>query len=436
MIEKLKQLFKKRKDLLGEAKAVAAQAEAGDRTLTERDRAEIERLKSEIHQVDRDIKVQQDLIEQERNAPPAAEGALLVTGPSFAGGTAVRHVPARGAKTFTTLFPGAGRSMEGWESGTAYFKALALGFSDPRLVAASQLTNEGPLGGFAVPSSIAARTLDSALETSVILSRSKIVPMPTKEVTVWGFDSQDQTAGNLHGISAEWREDGESFSAQAGKIRKITLQAKKIGMAVEIANDLVADSNFAGEAESRFGEALGFELDDKLINGIGAGEPLGILNAPSKLSIAKESGQTADTIKFSNVVKLLDRLWTGAKNPVWIASPTTRSQLFQLTLSGGLTQAWTFEGGEMRLMGIPVVFSSKMPSVGDQGDLALVDLSQYVVGVRQEQALAVSPHAGFLRDVSTWRWISRLDAQDSWNGPMTPRVGATQSWLVVIDARA
>ena len=48
-------------------------------------------------------------------------------------------------------------------------------------------------------------------------------------------------------------------------------------------------------------------------------------------------------------------------------------------------------------MGRPIVFHHKMPLVGQQSDLVLADLSQYVIGMRQGIATGASPHPGWLK---------------------------------------
>ena len=45
-----------------------------------------------------------------------------------------------------------------------------------------------------------------------------------------------------------------------------------------------------------FGQALGYFEDVAFISGTGAGQPLGILNAPALVTVSKETGQAADTI--------------------------------------------------------------------------------------------------------------------------------------------
>jgi hypothetical protein len=46
---------------------------------------------------------------------------------------------------------------------------------------------------------------------------------------------------------------------------------------------------------------IAFATDDAIINGVGGGQPLGILNAESKISVSKETGQAAATRELGDV---------------------------------------------------------------------------------------------------------------------------------------
>jgi HK97 family phage major capsid protein len=51
-------------------------------------------------------------------------------------------------------------------------------------------------------------------------------------------------------------------------------------------------------------DEIAFRLDDAIINGTGAGQPLGVINAASTVTVSKESGQAADTVVFENCLKI------------------------------------------------------------------------------------------------------------------------------------
>jgi len=91
--------------------------------------------------------------------------------------------------------------------------------------------------------------------------------------------------------------------------------------------------------------------------------------------------------------------------------------------------------GAMTLLGLPVIPTEKLPTLGDQGDIALVDLSQYAIGLRQSITIEASRHAGWSTDSTFYRAILRVAGCGTWNAPLTPKVGDTLSWVVVLAAR-
>jgi HK97 family phage major capsid protein len=91
--------------------------------------------------------------------------------------------------------------------------------------------------------------------------------------------------------------------------------------------------------------------------------------------------------------------------------------------------------GGFTILTRPVIFTEKVPALGDKGDIMLADLSQYAVGLRAEILLEKSAHVGF-KDDSTWyRAIVRADGQPTWDQPYTPAYGDTLSPFVVLEAR-
>lgn len=53
-----------------------------------------------------------------------------------------------------------------------------------------------------------------------------------------------------------------------------------------------------------FSEEFGFKVDDAIINGTGAGMPVGILNSKALVTVPKEPGQAAGTITVQNIVNM------------------------------------------------------------------------------------------------------------------------------------
>jgi HK97 family phage major capsid protein len=89
------------------------------------------------------------------------------------------------------------------------------------------------------------------------------------------------------------------------------------------------------------------------------------------------------------------------------------------------------------LKGRPVVPIQAAKTVGDQGDIILVDLKQYWVlrkaaGMRSDTSI----HLYFDQAVTAFRFIFRMNGQPAWSSSISPQNGSnTLSWAVALDAR-
>jgi HK97 family phage major capsid protein len=104
-------------------------------------------------------------------------------------------------------------------------------------------------------------------------------------------------------------------------------------------------------------------------------------------------------------------------------------------LTGQFVPVLREANGGWQLLTRPVLFTEKLPAVGDKGDILLADFSQYAIGVRKEITIEKSGHVYFMSDETAWRAITRVDGQGRWNKAYTPANGATQSWCVCLAAR-
>ena len=92
--------------------------------------------------------------------------------------------------------------------------------------------------------------------------------------------------------------------------------------------------------------------------------------------------------------------------------------------------------GEMRILTRPVLFTEKVPALGEAGDLGLYDFSQYAIPLRRDIRLERSNAPGFTRDTIHFRGIHRLDGFPLWDTAYTPKTGPTLSPFVTLAERA
>ncbi len=302
-------------------------------------------------------------------------------------------------------------------------------------------------GGFLIPESLRSELLRVALETSIVRSRARVIPMETLRVPIPMIDSTSNVNSVYGGIVCYWTEEGASLTGTSATFGRVVLDAKKLTAYTEVPNELLSDtiSSFEAFINMMFPEAMSFYEDDAYMNGSGVGEPIGFLDAANsaRISVAKESGQAAGTILWENIIKMYARMLPGSLNrAVWIVSPDTFPQLATMALNVGTggSAIWLNNGTQgppMSILGRPVIVSEKAAALGTVGDIAFVDLGFYLIGDRQVMSSTSSPHYKFGNDMTAFRITQRVDGRPWIQSAITPKNNsATLSPFVLLETRA
>lgn len=260
-------------------------------------------------------------------------------------------------------------------------------------------------------------------------------------------DETSRADGSRHGgVRGYWLAEAGSLTGTKPKFRQMELSLHKLGALYYATDELIQDAALLGSvAEAAVSDELAFKLQAAIFSGDGAGKPYGILSANCVVEVAKETGQTADTIVFENVVKMYSRMWAPSRpNAIWVANDEIIPQLMGMNLATGTggVPVWLPAGGISgqpfdTLFGKPIIYIEQAEALGDDGDLMFCDFSQYVLldkgGVQQ----AASMHVQFTTDEMVFRFIYRVDGQPTWNSALTPYKGAgTKSPFVKLADRA
>ena len=331
--------------------------------------------------------------------------------------------------------------------------AATMGLIDPRLHqlnAAALGAGEavGSDGGFLLQSDFSAevfrRMVDGGGE---ILSRVRRVPVSGNGLVMPVVDETSRVTGSRWGgVQGYHVDEGTAPTASRPRFARLELKLHKVAAVGYSTDELVAD---ASAMTTIFTEAFADELrwivENAIVRGSGAGQALGILNAPALVSVAKEVGQAADTVEPENIIKMWARMYSRSRlNAAWFINQDIEPSLHTMSLGlgtaglavymppGGLSQA-----PYATLMGRPVIPVEYCSTLGDQGDIILADFSQVIMidkgGVQQDTSM----HVRFLQDELTFRALYRYDAQPLWRTALTPANGSnTQSPFIVLDARA
>ena len=427
-IKKIMEMEAKREDARLKALAILQKVEDESRFLSEEERGQIDKLETDIRNWDESISRSKKMLAYE---PEQAQTDKAEEEPE------IRMAPTDKSKRFVNF----GEQM------MAVYKAVCPGGSvDSRLStrAASGLNETNPTdGGFLVQQDFVKELLKRTYETGILASRVRKIPISANAngLKIKAIDEDSRANGSRWGgIQAYWQDEADAISASKPKFRTMDLSLKKLtGLCYatdELLQDAIALESVLKEA---FAEEFGFKIDDAILNGNGAGEPLGVLSSSALVTVAKEASQT-EKVKVENLIKMWNRLWARSRpNSVWYINQELEPFLYTLTLgdkpvyipAGGLS-----EKPYATLFGRPVLPLEQCNAAGETGDIVLADLSQYLLidkgGINQ----ASSVHVRFLYDEQVFRFIYRLDGQPVWNKPLTPYKGsATVSPFVALAKR-
>jgi len=329
------------------------------------------------------------------------------------------------------------------------------GIVDPRLrntrAAASGLNETTPSdGGFLVQTDYATKMLEDVFETGILAGRCDRIPISanSNSIKINGIDETSRASHRYGGIVSYWLDEAGNKTdlGSKPKFRQIELSLKKmIGLCY--ATDEMLDDSAAleGIIQKGFRGEFGFRIDDALINGTGAGMPLGILNAGSLVSVAKETGQDPDTIVAENIVNMYSRRFAAqTSNYAWFYNQDCERQLYTMSLAvgtGGIP-LYMPPGGlsaspYATIMGRPAIAIEQCQTVGTVGDIFLANFKDgYVIGEKGGMKTDMSIHVRFLYDESVFRFVLRIDGQPVRAKALTPAKGSnTQNHFIALASR-
>jgi HK97 family phage major capsid protein len=327
------------------------------------------------------------------------------------------------------------------------------GHVDPRLFnAATGLGESVPSdGGFLVQQDFSSELLQEVFDTGILASRCRrqVISGNANSIKINGVDETSRASTRYGGIVGYWEEEAGEKTASKPKFRKIELSLKKlIGLCYatdELMNDAPALESFVRQA---FVGEFGFLLDDAIINGTGAGQPLGIRHSGCLVTVSKEAGQDAQTVLAENVIRMYARRFAGQTgNYAWYYNQNIEPQLFTMSIAvgtggipiymppGGLSDA-----PYARIMGLPAIAIEQAATLGTTGDIILANFQNgYILAEKGGIKSDMSIHVRFVYDESCFRFVMRVDGQPARASALTPYQGGasnSQSHFITLETRA
>jgi HK97 family phage major capsid protein len=322
--------------------------------------------------------------------------------------------------------------------------------TDPRLTVknAASGSNEAidSEGGFLVGTDFATELMKRTYDTGVLLNQAQRIPISShsNSLTINGIDETSRKNGSRWGgVQTYWADEADALTGSKPKFRKIKLELKKLIGLCYATDELLQDgAALESVIMQAFSEEFGFQLDDAMLRGDGAGKPLGILKSDALVTIGKESGQAAKTVLYQNVLNMWTRLYAKSRqNAVWYINQDIEAQLYTMYQATGTTGVPVFmpargDSTYSTLFGRPIIPIEQADTLGNVGDIVLADFSQYAMIDKGGMQSASSIHVRFLNDEQVFRFTLRTDGQPKWNAPLVPYKGTNaQSPFITLAAR-
>lgn len=418
-----------------EMEAILQKADDEDREVTDAELTEIEAKKKKQQAFDKQIAARESV------KPTAGGGRKSLAEPAQLGR---ERVPAQ---VRIEDRRGGFRNL-GEFAQTVRAAVLRPGDVDVRIrnAAPSTAGNEGTGadGGFAVPPEFRQEIWQKVMGEETLLSRTNglvtggnSMTLPADETTPW------ESSG---GVQAYWENELGAITQSKPALQMKNIRLNKLTALVPVSEELLEDApGMDSYLRKKAPEKMQAKVNTALVRGTGAGQPQGILNSPSLITVAAISGQGSGTVVFGNINAMWSRMYAPLRrNAVWLINQDVEPQLEALAFDHSAPSpvpAYLPAGGLSAspfstLKGRPVIPVQPCSTVGTVGDIILVDFQQYMsITKGQDIKTDVSIHLYFDAAAVAYRFIFRLAGQPWWNAAITPENGNnTLSWAVALNS--
>lgn len=304
----------------------------------------------------------------------------------------------------------------------------------------------GTDGGYLIPPEFTAQVMDYIQDQHSIYS--KVDKTPVNHALNWPVDEDPPWSSN--GPQAYWEGEANQYTESKINIRTAGMRLNKLVAICPVTDELMEDApQMAAYLRSVISKKLRWKVDYAILQGTGAGMPLGILNAPC-LKVQDEDGaQAADTVNTQNILEMYSSLFGDFRgNAVWIHNQDVEPQLMQMVLAGTSSDVPVYlpsgtgygalaGAPQSLLMGRPIYPHQACNTIGDEGDIILGDFSQYLIGYKSAgPQFAESIHLYFDYGMTAVRATWRLAGMPKWSKKIDARDGsATYSPFVTLQER-
>lgn len=294
----------------------------------------------------------------------------------------------------------------------------------------------GSEGGFMVYPEFSKLLLQQTYDVGILAKDCWKVPIAGNRLVINAIDEVSRVTGyRKGGLITYWLAEAGTKEASKPKLRQIDLKLQKHIGAYYATDELLEDAPALEAIVSKmFADEFAWRIDDAVVNGTGAGMPLGILNGGGLVQQAAETDQQALTVVAENIMGMWNLM--PARNRVkakWYVNQDVEPQLMRMFVPAGLAgvPVWLPPGGLVTspagtLLGRPIEPLEQCSALGSVGDIIFADMSQYIIIEKAGGMQAASSiHVAFMTDEQVFRFVLRIDGQPLWNSGILAADGTT-----------
>ena len=205
---------------------------------------------------------------------------------------------------------------------------------------------------------------------------------------------------------------GSALTADDPTYASITLGAYKYGLLVQVADELVTDAGFNIQSHlaQQAGNGLGYKINEVLTTGTGTVEPTGIITGAATGVTGTATDGSFDADDLIDLQYSLDGAARRLPGVAYMANGTTIGRIRRLKDDAGNFLYQVNVGAPDTFAGHQIVENPAMASVGS-GTLSVAfgHLPSFKVRVAGGMQVATSTDYAFNQDVTTYRFLMRLD---------------------------
>ena len=282
-------------------------------------------------------------------------------------------------------------------------------------------TQVGSEGGYAIQSDFVNNIMDSVIESSEILSRIDRYQVSANANEVFVSMLNETTTANVFGgVQAYWVSEGATIPNTKPSLRQIRLGLEKIAALAYVTDEQMRDAQFTGALiERAFGLAIARLEEKKILEDVIANDGTTV--------IAKESGQSADTVVGKNFLKMRNAMIsTSRRNAIWTMHPDVAAELPEMYLAGTHSDKFIYMpengisvSGYDRLFGREIIESDYCSELGEKGDVLYWNPMAYLWIYKGGIDTASSIHVAFDTAQQAFRAITYANGMCKYNTGLT-----------------